>query len=103
MSDPTLGEVAIGVSIAVSVFASIAPIGVACDTQKPKYLWWLLLTTTMWLWFPFVIYGMYYVGSASIGAVDRLNRNDKVIPAVPKVVDMNDKQPTPKQVEAPPK
>lgn len=103
MSDSTLGETALGISIGISFIATLILVAIACCQERAKYLWWLLLTTTMWLWFPFVIYGMYYVGSASIGEVDRLNRNDKVIPAVPKVVDMNDKQPAPKQVEAPPK
>ena len=93
MTESTLGEIALGVSIAVSFLSTTILVAVAFGSERYKYFWWLFLSTTVWLWFPFVVYGMYYVGSATVGAVDRLNRNDIVVPARPKVQDMNKVQP----------
>jgi hypothetical protein len=85
----TLGGVLMAVSIILSVGASIILFLVAAETGKMGRLWWLLLTATMWVWLPFVLYVSYVVAEKVVARIDEKNRVEVIIPKEPEVIERN--------------
>jgi hydrogenase-4 membrane subunit HyfE len=85
----TLGENSVLFSAILSVISSLIIIVFAFGEKKIKLLWWLLLSGTMLLWLPFVIYEIYFVGAKIAAIIDEKKRVELIIPKKPEVIDMN--------------
>ena len=85
----TLGETAVIFSVMFSSMSTVFILAFAIGEKKIKLLWWLLLSGTAWVWLPFIIYEIYFVGAKVAAIINEKNRVEIIIPKKPEVIDMN--------------
>jgi len=60
-------------------------------TFKQKCLYWVmgLMSVNFWIYGPFILYGLYLMGTRVIASINYLQRTEQVIPKTPETIDLN--------------